>query len=167
LEFVVKRLVGNKHMQREKEKPTPLHIKIDQLLTEARVIIPGAQALLGFQLTVTLTRSFEQLSTTSRLIHVAALCCVATAVILLMTPAALHRISYAGEDSASFFRMGSGFVIAATVPLALGIAGDVYVATAKAGESIALGAALALATFAIVGSLWYVLPVLIRRSKER
>jgi hypothetical protein len=116
---------------------------------------------------VTLTRSFEQLSTTSRLIHVAALCCVATAVILLMTPAALHRISYAGEDSASFFRMGSGFVIAATVPLALGIAGDVYVATAKAGESIALGVALALATFAIVGSFWYVLPVLIRRSKER
>jgi hypothetical protein len=41
LEFVVKRLVGNKRMQREKEKPTPLHIKIDQLLTEARVIIPG------------------------------------------------------------------------------------------------------------------------------
>src|SRR5205823_13962950 len=91
LEFVVKHLRGNEHMQRTDEKPTPLPAKIDQMLTEARVIIPGAQALLGFQLTVTLTRSFEQLSASSRLIHVVALCCVAVAIILLMTPAALHR----------------------------------------------------------------------------
>ena len=47
--------------KKEAEKPTPLSTKVEQLLTEARVIIPGAQALLGFQFTVTLTRSFEQL----------------------------------------------------------------------------------------------------------
>ena len=28
----------------------PLHARIEQMLTEARVILPGAQALLGFQL---------------------------------------------------------------------------------------------------------------------
>ena len=39
-------------MQREQEKPTPLSTKIDQMLVEARIIIPGGQALLGFQLTV-------------------------------------------------------------------------------------------------------------------
>ena len=41
-------------------KPTPLADKVDQLLTEARVIIPGAQALLGFQLSMTLMQSFQQ-----------------------------------------------------------------------------------------------------------
>jgi hypothetical protein len=162
LEFVVKLLTGNDHMQREEEKKTSLPTKIDQMLTEARVIIPGAQALLGFQLTVTLTRSFEQLSASSRLIHVAALCCVAVAVIVLMTPAALHRISFAGEDTASFFRMGSWFVIAAPIPLAFGIGGDLYVATAKAGESTTLGAVLAFGAFAILSVLWYALPLLIR-----
>jgi hypothetical protein len=40
---------GNRYMQRETETPTPLPTKIDQLLTEARVILPGAQALLGFR----------------------------------------------------------------------------------------------------------------------
>src|SRR4029077_20623198 len=36
-------------------KPTSVETQIDQLLIEARVIIPGVQALLGFQLTVVFT----------------------------------------------------------------------------------------------------------------
>lgn len=121
LEAIVKLSMGKKRM-REPEKPTPLSTKIEQMLTEARVILPGAQALIGFQLTVTLTRSFEQLPEHIKLVHVIALCCVGFAVILLMTPAALHRISFAGEDTAPFFRLGSAFVIAAPAFLAVGIA---------------------------------------------
>ena len=30
------------------------------MLTEARVVLPGAQALFGFQLAIVLTQSFEQ-----------------------------------------------------------------------------------------------------------
>jgi Family of unknown function (DUF6328) len=40
------------------DKPTPLSEKIDQMLTEARVVLPGAQALFGFQLAVVFTESF-------------------------------------------------------------------------------------------------------------
>src|SRR3954453_20511561 len=63
--------------KKEPEKPTPLSAKVDQLLTEARVIIPGAQALLGFQFTVTLTRAFEHLPSETKLAHTIALVCVA------------------------------------------------------------------------------------------
>jgi len=161
LEAIVRLPYGTDHMPIE-EKPTPLSTRIEQLLTEARVIIPGAQALLGFQLTVTLTRAFEQLPASSRLIHVGALCAVALSVVLLMTPAALHRISFAGEDTAALLKLGSWLVLAATVPLAIGIAGDLYVASAKAAESRVLGATIALAAFLILVGLWYVLPLLIR-----
>ena len=116
---------------------------------------------------MTLTRAFEQLPASSRLIHVAALCAVALAVILLMTPAALHRISFAGEDTAAFFKMSSWFVVAATVPLAIGIAGDLYVASAKAAGSSALGAVLALVAFATLATLWYALPLFIRARLKR
>ena len=34
---------------------TPLRAKVEQMLTEARVLIPGAQALLGFQMAIMLT----------------------------------------------------------------------------------------------------------------
>jgi hypothetical protein len=59
LEFLL--LNRKPHMQ-EIPKPTPLATKVEQLLTEARVIIPGAQALLGLQRTVVFTRAFQQLS---------------------------------------------------------------------------------------------------------
>jgi hypothetical protein len=111
---------------------------------------------------VTLTRAFEQLPEQAKLLHVAALCCVALAVILLMTPAALHRITFMGEDTQSFFKMGSWFVIIAPIPLALGIAGDLYVATSKASESPALGGVLALCGLAVLVALWYVLPMVTR-----
>jgi hypothetical protein len=149
-------------MQPTKEQPTPLPAKIEQMLTEARVIIPGAQALLGFQLIVTLHRSFEQLPASSRVIHMVSLCAVALAVILLMTPAALHRITFAGEDTPLFFWLGSAFVIAAPLPLAVGIAGDLYVASAKAAESATLGAALSIGAFVVLLVLWYALPLILR-----
>jgi hypothetical protein len=75
-------------------RPTRIETQVEQLLTEARVIIPGGQALLGFQLTVTLTRTYEQLPPESKMAHAAALCFVALAVILLMAPASLHRIAF-------------------------------------------------------------------------
>jgi hypothetical protein len=154
--------VISKTRRKEKEMRTPLTTKIDQMLTEARVILPGAQALLGFQLTVTLTRTFEQLPSSSRLLHVAALICVALVVILLMTPAALHRVAFDGEDTYTFFSMGSWFVILAPVPLALGIAADLYVATSKASDSAFLGGILAGGVFTILVVLWYGLPLYLR-----
>jgi hypothetical protein len=164
LEAIVKLSTGNKRM-REAEKPTPLPAKIDQMLTEARVILPGAQALLGFQLTVTLTRAFEQLPEHVKLLHAAALCCVGFAVILLMTPAALHRISFAGEDTADFLRLGSAFVIAAPAFLAVGIAGDLFVATYKAAGSQALSVAVASASMTLLVLFWFAIPLFIRRYR--
>jgi hypothetical protein len=157
----------NRKRTMQEEKPTPLTTKIEQMLTEARVILPGAQALLGFQLTVTLTRAFGQLSDSLKLFHVASLCCVAVAIILLMTPAALHRISFAGEDTPSFFTIGSWFVVLAPAPLAIGIAGDLYVATSTAATSLTLGAILALAVLSLLACLWYILPVVLRARERR
>src|SRR6267154_3748940 len=54
----------------------PLAARIEQMLTEARVIIPGAQALLGFQHTIILTKTFSEIPGTSKLIHVMALGCM-------------------------------------------------------------------------------------------
>jgi hypothetical protein len=74
----------------------------------------------------------------------------------------LHRITFMGEDTQSFFRMGSWFVIVAPIPLALGIAGDLYVATSKASESAALGTVLALVGLGVLAALWYALPFALR-----
>jgi hypothetical protein len=165
LELVLRRndLMGRK----EPEEPTPLSTRVDQLLTEARVIIPGAQALLGFQFAVTFTRAFEQIPPSSKLAHVGALFCLAIAVILLMAPAALHRLSFGGEDSPEFVKIGSAFVIAAPAPLALGIALDTFVASRRALDSSQGALILASLTLLVLFSLWYGYPVLKRQSVRR
>lgn len=168
--YAMPRLRARSHGAREREQtmrhqeqrePTPLHQKIDQMLTEARVILPGAQAVLGFQLAIVLTRAFEQLPPGLCFVHAASLGLVALAVILLMAPAAYHRIVYAGEDSPDMHRTGSILVTAATAPLACGITGDVYLVITKiAGSEIGLASAV-LALLLLFG-LWYGLPLVAR-----
>jgi hypothetical protein len=147
-------------------KPTPLPDKIEQLLTEARVIIPGAQALFGFQLAVTLTRAFQQLPAEAKIAHVVAFCCMGLAIILLVAPASLHRISFGGEDDPMFLKVGSIFVIAAPFPLALGIAFDTYVATVRGTGSASLAVALAVIAICTLLGLWYVLPTAWRLARR-
>ena len=55
--FVVGRHQEPREMQ---HSPTPLNTKIEQLLTEARLIIPGGQALLGFQFIAMLMSGFDR-----------------------------------------------------------------------------------------------------------
>ncbi|HEY0568815.1 MAG TPA: DUF6328 family protein [Xanthobacteraceae bacterium] len=162
LGFAIRERRGVEPMEQEEEKPTPLSTKIDQMLTEARVVLPGAQALLGFQLTVVLSHAFQQLPYGAKLLHAMALCCVALAIVLLMTPAALHRIGFKGEETKSFLSMGSLFVMLAPLPLAIGAAADIYVAVEKAAESQALGYAAGIAAICLLLFLWYLQPFLIR-----
>jgi Family of unknown function (DUF6328) len=140
-------------------KPTPLETQVDQLLTEARVIIPGVQALLGFQLAVTFTEAFAALESAAKIVHAIALCCMGLAVILLMAPASIHRIAFSGQDDLDFLKLASVFVVAAPLPLALGIAFDTYVAAGRALQSDTVGTILAATATIILLGLWYALPL--------
>lgn len=162
LEFLIRK---RPPMSKEKSKPTSLETQVDQLLTEARLIIPGAQALLGFQLTVTLTRAFENLASEAKLAHAAALCCIGLAVVLLMAPASLHRLAFHGQDDPEFLTISSMFVLAAPAMLALGIALDTYVAAGRALASESAAAGLALAALLVLIGLWYAYPLWRRMTK--
>jgi hypothetical protein len=149
------------------DEHTSIDVRVEHMLTEARVLLPGAQALFGFQMAVLLTEAFADLPASSKLLHAVALCCIAIAVILLMAPASFHRIAFGGENTDSFYRIGSGFVIASALPLAAGITGDLYVALSKALDSVAAGAVLATATAALLVTLWFIRPLMHRNSIDR
>jgi hypothetical protein len=148
------------------ETETPLKTKIEQMLTEARVIIPGGQALLGFQFVATLMKPFEALPGSAKIVHLVGLGAVAVSVILLMTPAAVHRLAYQGEDDESFFRIGSCLVVSAAFPLALGIAAEVYVVLFKITSAAALSALISAMAFLFMMAVWLAYP-LWRRNRGR
>lgn len=144
-----------------------LHEKIDALLTEARVILPGAQALLGFQLAIVLTQAFDKLGPETKSVHGGALLLVCLSVLLLIAPAAYHRIVYLGEDSVQFLTVGSWFVTASTVPLALGLAADVFVVGTKMWPST--GAAVIAALFSLIFLVlaWHIVPLTVRGLRKK
>ena len=148
------------------ESETSLKTKIEQLLTEARVIIPGGQALLGFQFVATLTKAFDNLPDEMKWLHAAALAAVALSVLLLMTPAALHRLAFHGEDDPEFFEIGSRLVVAAAFPLALGISADVAVVTYKITERSAISLMIAGGAAMVFLAVWYVYPLVARERRK-
>jgi hypothetical protein len=84
---------------------------------------------------------------------------VAFAIVLLMAPAALHRITFRGEVAREFIRTGSLLVVAAPAPLALGISMDTYVAAHRALETDQGALWLAGLTAFVLFGLWYAFPL--------
>ena len=148
-------------------KETSIGAKVEHVLTEARVVLPGAQALLGFQLAIILTEGFERLPPSTKLVHGLALGLVAFSTILLMAPAAYHRLGYRGRDTEGFHEIASRLVLAATVFLALGLCADIHVVVGKIAQSNGLANLLASLSAALLLGLWYVLPLWHGRRRTR
>lgn len=85
---------------------------------------------------------------------------------LLIAPAAYHRIVYNGEASPDFLTVGGRFLTAATAALALGIATDLYVVIGKIAESETVGAIAGALTFLVLIAMWHVSPVILRRRRD-
>ena len=134
---------------------TPLKDKVEQVLTEARMVLPGVQALLGFQLATMMMEGFDKLPQSSKYIHLISLILMGLCVILLMTPAAYHRIVERGEDSESFHQIASALLLIVMIPLPLGICGDLFVVLRKVTDSISISITGALLLLAFFYGLWF------------
>jgi hypothetical protein len=148
------------------DRKTKLSDKIKHVLTECRVVLPGSQALLGFQFISVLTESFDKLPSVSKYIHLASLGLNALTIVLLMTPAAYHRLVERGEETEHFHRFASKILVAALVPLALALAGDVYVVVQKVSDSQLVSVVSALVVLAVFWELWFGL-TLYRRTQRQ
>jgi hypothetical protein len=171
LEFMRRRKVGRRERamaqkQSERREKTPLETKVDQMLTEARVILPSAQALLGsahHRRDVRLRadrRELQARAPRGTLPRHAGFHPSDGAGGLH------HRLVYAGEDSEEFHRIGSIVVTAATAPLSLGIAADVYVVVAKILGSQPVAVIFAGGVALGFVSLWHIYPLILRSRTQ-
>lgn len=133
---------------------------------EARMVLPGVQAILGFQLIAVFNQRFEELGEGDQLLHLLAFFLVALAMGLVMTPAAYHRQVERGRVSRQFVDLASLFLSLALVPLLLGVAVDAYILVRMVTQSALAGLWGALAVAAILATLWFGLPQLLRLSQR-
>jgi hypothetical protein len=153
-------------MQREQEKTVQLDEAVKYALDEARMILPGIQALFGFQLVAVFNERFADIfDEPGQLLHLAALVCVALSCALAMTPAAFHRQNDHGKVSRHLLDISSLFIGAAMIPLMAAISIDVGLVTYVVTESTATSTALGVICAAVFAGLWIAFPRWWRRRR--
>jgi hypothetical protein len=140
-------------------QPLPLPDAASHLLSEARMVLPGIQALFGFQLIAVFNEGFSRkLTAGEQYLHLAATVLVAGAVAIVMTPAALHRQIEPRAVSDRFVRVSSRLLLGSMLPLALGIAGDLYLVARLVLGNGALAVIIAVLILALYVALWFGMP---------
>lgn len=148
-------------------QPESLKDEITNLIEEARMVLPGIQALFGFQLIAVFNDGFRRLEPALQGAHMAAILLVTAAIVLIMTPAAYHRIAERGEISRRFSRLGSRLIASAMVPFALGISLDLMIITQMITGHAAVAALSFAAALSVFLLAWFVFPFAAKRSRQR
>jgi uncharacterized membrane protein len=136
-------------------------------LEEARTVLPGIQALFGFQTIAVFNARFEDLSDHARMAHLVALGFVIISIGLLMAPAAYHRIVEPGAVSRRTVIYISRLIRAGMAPLAAGLALEMFTVLALATDDEVLAGLCAGCTLAGLVLLWFVWPYLTRRLNAK
>ena len=137
----------------------------DLLLNECRMVLPGIQALFGFQLVAVFSERFSRLSELDQQMHLWATAMVVVVIAMIMTPAAYHRQAEPRHVSLTFLRVCTWLLVASMVPLAIAITLEFYIVADVLWQDGPV-AALSLAMLLLFLGLWGVLPrVLLARER--
>jgi hypothetical protein len=145
------------------EKHEDISEAVSHLLEECRMVLPGIQALFGFQLVAVFNQRFEQIPSFDQMLHLAATTLVAIAAALIMTPAAYHRMRHESAVSEHFVRISARLIIASMVLLACGIPADLFIIAAMVFAKRLCAAILAIGLFALLTSAWFIFPCCIKK----
>lgn len=128
------------------------------VLEEARMVLPGIQALFGFQLISVFNDTFQRLSPNDKYVHFAALLLTIFSIGALMGPASYHRQVERHSVSEQFIDYSSLLLCLGMFPLALSIALDTYVVSHMMTQSIGPAIAAASLAFITLMTFWYLIP---------
>jgi hypothetical protein len=135
-------------------------------LEEARMVLPGIQALFGFQLIAAFNNRFLELSASEQRIHFGALVLVAVSIAIIMTPAAYHRIVERGCISFFFVRMASSMIAVAMFPLMIALCLEVYLLGSIILQQRTLSLGVAIGLFLLFAGMWFVFPLATRHAAD-
>lgn len=135
-----------------------------EILNELRVAGTGVQVMFAFLLVVPFNVGFTRLDSFERNVYFVTLLLVAVAAFLLMAPPIHHRLLFRHHEKLFLVTVANRFTIAGIIFLAFGFTGVLVLLS-----SVVVGGAapfvVGVLGFALISSLWFVVP-LARRSRE-
>jgi cobalamin synthase len=132
---------------------------------EARMLLPGVQAVLGFQLVAVTNNRFTLFTQGEQILFLVAFVLLALAMGLIMAPAAYHRQAGRGKVTRHFVDLASRLLTIAMLPLIVAFSLDTYLVARLILDDSTLSGFVASAVAMILAALWYALPMACRRSK--
>ena len=146
-------------MKSDKVEKIPLSEAVTHLLEECRMVLPGIQALFGFQLIVVFNPAFhEKLSSAERGFHLTAIGLIVIAIALVMAPAAYHRQKDPQSIREDFVFIATRLLLYAMFPLTVALALEFFLIARLITNKVWLSVALAVIVASIFSTLWFLLP---------
>jgi heme A synthase len=134
---------------------------------EARMVLPGIQALFGFQLIAVFNQRFQDLPRAAQITHLLALGLVTLTIALVMAPAAYHRIAERGWASRHLVDLTSLFLSWGMGMLMIALSLEVPVVAQLLLHNVAFSVFVGAALLLVFLSLWFVLPLRARARGSR
>lgn len=134
---------------------------------EARMLLPGVQAVMGFQLVAVFNNRFGELSANEQRLHLGAFLLLVVAMGLIMAPAAYHRQAERGVISRHFVDLASRLLTWALFPLAAGVAIDTYLIASLIFHGSAIPIVAGVAVAILLFGLWFTMPGMARNRRSR
>ena len=149
----------------EESRKEQLEREHGELLEELRALIPGAEVLFGFLLAIRFTREFSALTTLQEYVYYVTLLATATALVMLLAPAAFHRLRFREGDKELMLRKGNREAIAGTAAIGIAFTGVLFLVTDLV-FSIPVAVVVAVAFFALTAWRWWAI-ALFRKAQEQ
>jgi membrane-associated HD superfamily phosphohydrolase len=144
-----------------------MHKEMRNIIEETRVILPGIQALFGFQTIVVFNDRFAELPEFAKDCHLLSLSAVIIAVALIVTPAVYYR--YVGYDYVSppMLSASTRMIRTALACLAIGLSLDMFTVIFTATTLVSASIIGAVITFVLLVTMWFAFPMAARRAARR
>ena len=117
---------------------------------------------MGFAAITTLADGFRDLPPIGQYLHLFGLSAVAVSMLLLMTPAAIHRISQRGNASHWFYKTAGRLILAGLAALAVSISTEMFVVFLKVTGAISVALLAGLGSLTLMFGTWFALPHVFR-----
>jgi hypothetical protein len=151
--------MNKKTSKDETRQELPLPKAMDNLIEECRMLLPGIQALFGFQLIAVFNSGFSQkLSSFEQGLHLLAMSLVGVSIALILTPAAYHRQIEPLEISRRFIHISTRLMLGSMAVLALSTCLDVYLVSRIILQDSLFSVLIAVGLLVLFVVLWIVLP---------
>lgn len=148
-------------------KDEELRRNTDQILQGIRIVLPGTQAVMGFQFIAFFNTVFLGLSTTLKTLHFVALALSIVCSIFLIAPVAFQQIGEEGEATRRFLKFTRKMLSAAMFFLLSSVAIDVYIAAQVMRINSKVALVISVLLFMLGLFLWYGYAVIKREQSSK